>query len=229
MPIGARLKESRILLDSINGLKEILGIIGADFGKPPIPVVVVPSTWLQREIQQQFGEIKYPFIGISLQRFARNTESYNDNLRRIGIPINQPGTNKINNYKLVPIIANFRVRYLTQNFDDLLAFSSRWLLRQKDIQFALGSEEFTVKIKVKLNEDLTMPDQENNDWGLTFQLETDLDMQTYIGELEVTTKINKIVLTPSLWSVTDQKIVASEPGINVTTNNGSIKVTRNAS
>jgi hypothetical protein len=208
MALGATLKESKILLDSISGLQTILGEICADFGKPPIKVVVVASTWIQRELMQQYGSIEFPFLGISLQRFARNAESYNDNLRRSGIAIGKVDDNKVNIYKLVPIIANFRLRYLTQDFNDLIAFASRWLLRQKDLQFSLDNEEFSVSVRVKLNEDLSMPDQENNDWGVTFQLETDLDMQTYIGEVETQTKITKIVLTPSIWDSSKHTIVS---------------------
>jgi hypothetical protein len=60
-----------------------------------------------------------------------------------------------------------------------------------------------------------MPDQENNDWGSTFQLETDLDMQTYVGEIEVVSKITRIVLTNSLWSIAQQKVVETEPEITI--------------
>jgi hypothetical protein len=213
MTIDSKLIESRILLDSIAGLEDLLGKIAANYGKPPIKVVSVASSWTQREIQQTFGAVTYPYIGLSLQRFATNTESYNYNLRRSGIAINSPKSNTQTIYRLIPIITNFRVRYYTQDLSDLLAFSSRWQLRQKDSRFTLSSSDFHIKIKVKFNNDLSIPDQENTDAGNTFTLDTDCTMETYIGDIETSTKPQKIIITTNLWDSAEQKVVASDPPI----------------
>jgi len=207
MAAGPKLTESRILIDSISGLKSIIGQLAAGYGKPPVPVASVAGSWDQREIAQQFGEVKYPFLAITLQRFARNSDSYNDNLRRGGVYTSREDSNLVQIYRLIPIIANFRVRYLAQNFDDTLAFSSRWLLRQKDQQFMLEGADIAVKVKVRLTDDLSMPEQTQSDWGNIFTLETDANMETYIGEIETRSKIKRISLGTNLWGAGSQTVL----------------------
>ena len=196
--LDQRIAESDIFLNSLEGLKSVLGSVAVDYGKPPIPIAFVPSSFSQREIGQQFGgSFTYPFIAITLQRINVDPESYNSNLRRTGISV--ASGDKIFIYKLTPVIATFRVRYITQDNAELLKFSSRWIRRQKDTQFALENSALNIKIKVRLNNDLSIPELDIADWGNQFALETDCEIKTYIGEVETQTRIKKVVLTTNLY------------------------------
>lgn len=210
---NSKLTESRILADSIEGLKDLLGNVAAGYNKPPIRVASIGSNWTQREIQQQYGDVVYPYIGLTLQRLARNFESYNYNLRRLGIPIISTDSNQIIIYRLIPTIAGFRVRYMAQSQNDVVNFASRWQLRQKDTRFLLTSSNFKLIIKVKLTDDITIPDQENTEGGNTFSVDTECTMETYIGETELMTKPQKLSTTINLWDKDSQQQVSTEPTI----------------
>jgi hypothetical protein len=200
----AKLTELKFFEQSVQGLKEIISIAAADYGKPPVATIVVPNTWTQRELQRQTGTVVYPYIGLTLQRVNSNAESYNKNLRREGVFVARPNSDQIIQYRMLPIVANFRVRYVTQSEDELLAFIQRWLLRQKDAQFYLSTGNFRVKIKIKFADDYTIPEQENSSAGTIFTFDTECDMQSYVGETESHKRINKIVLTTNLWSIANQ-------------------------
>lgn len=206
--LNQRVDESTIFFESMAGLKEMLGLVGADYGKPPIPVAFVSSSFAKREIGQQLGgNIVYPFIGITLQRMNQDFESYNNNLRRNGISVTN--NDKVLTYKLTPVLATFRVRYVTQDSAEMLKFSSRWIRRQKDVQYALANESLKINIKVRLNNDLAVPEQNIEDFGNEFVLETECDMKTYLGEIETNTRIKEIVLNTNLWQQSAGQLVSS--------------------
>jgi hypothetical protein len=169
-----------------------------------VATIVVPNTWTQRELQKQTGTVVYPYIGLTLQRVNTNTESYNKNLRRVGKFAARSNSDQIIQYRMLPIVANFRVRFVTQSEDELLAFIQRWLLRQKDAQFWLATDNFRVRIKLKFSEDYSIPEQENSSAGTIFTFDTECDMQSYVGETESHKRIREIALTTNLWSIQTQ-------------------------
>lgn len=205
--------ESPIFYDSISGLKTLIGILAAPYGGDPIPVALVNSTWLQREVQKELGDnFRYPYIGLTVQRMSENQESYNANLRRGGILVRAAkNSNLLLNYKLQPIALNFRVRYVAESQSDILGFAQRWTLRKRDARFAVANAALKIWIKVTLGTDLSIPESDNTEGGITGTLDTDCTMHTYIGEVERHTLLRKTQLNTNLWSNTGKTVVATEP------------------
>lgn len=194
------LRESELFTSSVNGLKLIISKILAPYGKPPIKTVYTQSEWAQREIAEQSNVVTYPYASLSLQSFGSNPESYNYNLRRGGITINAPDSDKLITYRLMPVLAVFEITYVSNDALDLHAVLQRWLLRQKDVRMQLGSMGIRFWIKVVLDTQLSPPSQNQGEAGNNFSLTASCTMHTYAAEIETTTRMTRLSIATNLLS-----------------------------
>ena len=198
-PTQARIAELKIFESCIESLKTILGQIAADYNAPPWKVVHVAGNQDFRELARQSKRPELPFIAIIVNVIRPSEEGYNDQAMYNGIFLGQMNSGTASPTNIVlhckPVAVEVTVRVTTQTFSDMTYFAQRWMFRERESQFALQTSHYNLPIKVKFNEDITIPEEEFTEMGNLFVMQTALTFYAYVGVLEQQQAITKVNLS----------------------------------
>lgn len=203
--------ELRLLENSIEGLKDIIGSVASGIGKKAVSVVEVSGKYDQRELYKQTGEVKYPFISLQLASISENKSGYNNQALYNGIPIfNIASTpDQHYEYRLLDILVTFNLTFACQSQVEVIEFAKRWLFRGREMQFKLVNEGFETEVKVEGVEQLTIPEQTLQEFGNIYELETVITMTTKTGEKELVKNIDRVAISSTLFNNSNQIIDSS--------------------
>jgi hypothetical protein len=203
-PTNAKIQELKILENCLKALMSLLGNLAADYGEAPWNVVHVAGPQAFREYARQHKNVVLPFIAIIVNSIRPSEESYNDQAMYNGFYMGQMNTNTANPTNVVmhakPVAVDMQVMVYAQTFSDISYFSQRWLFRERDMQFALKTSNYNLPIKVKLNQELSVPELDFTDMGNLFVMQTQLTFYAYVGVLELQPQITKFNVTTEAYN-----------------------------
>lgn len=211
-------KRLSLIQDSITGLSSTLSKILTNPGGPRLRIVVSQSDAVQRELERIEGEVKYPYSALSISNIHKGHDmGYNSALRRNGLFVQGPNEGGVNYiYQLIPVTLTMSFRYWTTDFNDVLNFSTNWMLAERDAQFMIKNNLIKIKIRVKLSEDLSTTPMEFTDYANIFVIDTTLDIYTYCGDINEVKKIRAFGI--NVGAITDinstPATMASSPQTN---------------
>lgn len=166
-------------------------------------VVDVANNAHMRQIIMKYTEVEFPYFALQLtsSNITRDDALPAKNLRRVGAVggLNSAKTARVV-YHILPNTTSIRVVFVTNDAKQLYDFIQRWHIATLscEMNFKLEASDYTIPINLILDESLSIPELETDDVGPTFMLETNINVDTFIGESEEVSIIRSINTTASM-------------------------------
>lgn len=178
-----------------------------------ITVVSVAGEQAFREMFREKGKVIFPCFAYMTVGMGVNHASYNRQaLKHLGIRggLDKDGHAWIT-YHLTPVVVAFRVIFFAQKQEDMYHFANMWFTNEKKLNFKLrasGSTNFIVNLRFDSLPDLVFPnlDASISEVGELFKLETQINLQTYVGHYYRVPGIRErhVTFTPVEKTIYDQ-------------------------
>ena len=200
-PTNARVSELKVFNHCIAALKKLLGETAADYGKAPWPVVHVAGQQAFRELAREKKNVEFPFLAMIVSIIRPSEEGYNDQALYNGIYMGQMGSDTAQPMNIIlhlkPIAVEVQLMVYAQTFSDISDFAQRWMFRERSTQFSLNTANYDLPMKVKFNQDLSIPEEDFSEMGNLFIMQTTLTFYAYSGVTELQPAVTKIQVNMS--------------------------------
>lgn len=151
-------------------------------------VVTINNDNHMKAYLRKYKENDFPYFALQITQASPSTENL-PHLRRAGV---MGGLNASKNYRsrfhLVPTDVTLKVIFAANDQQDVYDFIQQWVYasKSKEFKFELGGNDLEVPINLVLEENLSVPQLENEDIGEMFVFETSMVVKTYVGKVDRT-------------------------------------------
>ena len=195
-PTQAQVTELKVLDNCIKALTKLLGQTATNYGQAPWSVVHVAGNQGFREIAREKKNVVLPFLAMIVTAVRPSTEGYNGQSMYNGIYMGQTQSNSASPQNVIlhmrPVEVDIQVIVTAQTFNDVTLFAQRWLFKERETQFSLNTSQYNLPIKVRFNEEMTIPEIDFSEMGNLFIMQTQLTFFAYVGVIELQQAITSI-------------------------------------
>lgn len=151
-------------------------------------VVTISNNGHMRAMLRKYKELEFPYFALQMQTAELNRDGLAPkNLQRTGV-LGAMDETKSYRHKFFfsPVTVGVRVVFCAQDVKDIYEFVQQWLyaVTSQELKYELEADTFTVPINLELEENLSVPELENEDVGEIFMLETTIRVRTFVGKVE---------------------------------------------
>ncbi len=212
-PKKARIQELNVFPNVVSGFQQVLGSLAAGRGEKPWPVVITANTTSFRQVFKETQKEILPQIGLIIQsaRPSSNYQGFNNQASYNGIYL---GTMNADSPTPLNVILHFRtvmievsVLVAAQNYKDIINFASRWMYRDREVQFTLETDLYSLPVKVTLMQELSIPEEEFSEIANLFVFQTSAELIGFVGELEYVPRTTSISVSTEAWDPATQSSV----------------------
>jgi hypothetical protein len=166
-------------------------IVSTGIGKKCKVVFVATQNLELRNLMREHSEIKPPFASVSFSDFNRNRTIVNQHTAlKNGINLSK-SEDFANKFYGIPIDVNFNIQIVLNNIEDVLKLITHWM-RNPQVKYDLQGDEFSMKVRFELSESITFPEQDLENPGNFFKLQSTIKTIIFVGGMEETALIKKV-------------------------------------
>jgi hypothetical protein len=189
-------KQTRVqsIESTIESVVALVSDIGTSAIGKNITSVFVPMQGLDlRNLMRKHGEITIPYASISFSDFNRNRTVVNQFATlRSGITLEKNDDNVYEKFYGLPIDINLNIQYTFDNIEDVLKLIGYWMINPQ-IKYDLRADTFSMKVKFELSESVSFNDQDLENPGSFFKIQSSIKTTVFIGNIDKVPAIKSVI------------------------------------
>lgn len=183
-----RVCDSEILDQSLEfAAKTLAEDVSRSLNISEVPISFTTGKQYLRAIAQKSGgKLSLPACSIQIRNMKAPEESYNAFAMRhfgVGGIFTDDSKKTVIKYNLRPLLVSCVFHFLSQDHKEVLLFSQNWISNLRRAFFITGSDGFEIGIGLKRDKSIDFSDVELDNMTPFFDLEANVDIQTYTGDL----------------------------------------------